>query len=823
MSQSTGALFFNKQQLKRRHKEHPLDDSNITLDNVDSKYKKTDKPATHHKQDWCVSILLTVWTGYIRLWKLAQPSSVVFDEVHFGGFAAKYINKNFFMDVHPPLAKMMITWAAMVAGFDGKFDFKGIGSDYLEPKVPYVQMRAFCAFYGILVIPMAYWTMRSCGFSAPTAVLTALLLCYENGLVTNNRLILLDSILLYFTAFTVLMWFNFRKHQKEAFSVWWWIWLTLTGVGLGATVSCKWVGLLTIATIGLAVVHELWNIWGDEKVSKCTFVKHFFARAFCLIVIPLTIYIGLFKVHFDMLPLSGRGDAAMSSEFQTSLTGYKFPKATQADVLYGSKITLSHLAYRGGYLHSHEHQYPGASKQQQVTVYSHVDEQNEWIIEKADATNFTTPEFVENGHVVRLLHAKTHRRLHTHNIRPMTNDKKYQYEVSAYGFKGFEGDSNDDWRVEIISGGSDAAAGNRLRARRSQFRLISTTQHCALYSRKYKLPDWAYGQQEVTCMKDALYPRSLWRIETSESSLLPEDTEMIEYESKSFLAKVFELNKVMWSVNAGLSASHKFASRPKDWPVLRRGISFWTRNNRKIYLLGNPLVFWGSTLCVMAYVALKCVLWILEKRKMSTDFFGGQWRKYDAAAGLLFVSWAMHYFPFNLFGRQLFLHHYMPALYMAVLLMGVFFEMLTRKASAKIRWALVAMITVAVIYVYRIFLPITYGEPWSTRKCLEATWRPTWDMSCEWYDPKPKKTAAAKLKSKPTEAPNAEQQDVAVEIPNVADNVEHQDQVRSPVGSLKKASADNKNDVSLDKMDTANINKDKPATLEKKASLSDLD
>lgn len=67
------------------------------------------------------------------------------------------------------------------------------------------------------------------------------------------------------------MWFNFRKHQKDAFSAWWWVWLTLTGVGLGATVSCKWVGLLTIATIGLAVMHELWNIWGDEKVSKVGF------------------------------------------------------------------------------------------------------------------------------------------------------------------------------------------------------------------------------------------------------------------------------------------------------------------------------------------------------------------------------------------------------------------------------------------------------------------------------------------------------------------------------------------------------------------------
>lgn len=75
--------------------------------------------------------------------------------------------------------------------------------------------------------------------------------------------------------------------------------------------------------------------------------------------------------------------------------------------------------------------------------------------------------------------------------------------------------------------------------------------------------------------------------------------------------------------------------------------------------------------------------------------------------------------------------------------------------------------------------------------------------------PKPKKTAAAKLKSKPTEAPNAEQQDVAVEILNVADNVEHQNQGRSLAGDLKKASVDSKNDVSSDKMDTANINKDK--------------
>jgi dolichyl-phosphate-mannose-protein mannosyltransferase len=50
-----------------------------------------------------------------------------FDEVHFGGFASKYIRQVFFMDVHPPLAKLLITLSAKIGGFDGNFDFKDIG------------------------------------------------------------------------------------------------------------------------------------------------------------------------------------------------------------------------------------------------------------------------------------------------------------------------------------------------------------------------------------------------------------------------------------------------------------------------------------------------------------------------------------------------------------------------------------------------------------------------------------------------------------------------------------------------------------------------
>jgi dolichyl-phosphate-mannose-protein mannosyltransferase len=63
----------------------------------------------------------------VRLWNLGWPTSVVFDEVHFGGFAAKYIRRKYFMDVHPPLAKLLVTLSAFIGRFDGQFDFKDIG------------------------------------------------------------------------------------------------------------------------------------------------------------------------------------------------------------------------------------------------------------------------------------------------------------------------------------------------------------------------------------------------------------------------------------------------------------------------------------------------------------------------------------------------------------------------------------------------------------------------------------------------------------------------------------------------------------------------
>jgi dolichyl-phosphate-mannose-protein mannosyltransferase len=65
--------------------------------------------------DWEFLGALTVLAFFVRLFRIYQPSSVVFDEVHFGGFASKYIKGKFFMDVHPPLAKLLITLISRIS------------------------------------------------------------------------------------------------------------------------------------------------------------------------------------------------------------------------------------------------------------------------------------------------------------------------------------------------------------------------------------------------------------------------------------------------------------------------------------------------------------------------------------------------------------------------------------------------------------------------------------------------------------------------------------------------------------------------------------
>ncbi|KAK1758345.1 glycosyltransferase [Echria macrotheca] len=709
--------------------------------------------------DYQVMLAVTVAAAIVRLFRIYQPSSVVFDEVHFGGFASKYIKGRFFMDVHPPLAKLMITLFGWLAGFNGDFDFKDIGKDYLEPGVPYVAMRLFPALCGIFLVPCMFLTLKAVGCRTTTAALGAGLIIFENGLLTQARLILLDSPLMIATGFTALAFTSFTNQQElgpaKAFQPSWWFWLAMTGLGLGITLSIKWVGLFTIAWVGTLTLVQLWVMLGDYKhVSMRLFAKHFMARVFCLIVIPMTFYMAMFGVHFLCLVNPGEGDGFMSSEFQSTLNS-KGMQDVPADVLFGSRVTIRHVNTQGGYLHSHPLMYPTGSKQQQITLYPHKDDNNIWLLENQTQPldihgepingtgawyNLPDLPYIKDGSILRIYHLPTHRRLHSHDVRPPVTEADWQNEVSAYGYEGFDGDANDFFRVEIVKKKSKGGvAQERLRTIDTKFRLVHVMTGCVLFSHKVKLPDWASEQQEVTCARGGTLPNSLWYVESNEHPSLDENAEKVNYRNPGFFGKFWELQKVMWKTNAGLVESHAWDSRPEAWPILRRGINFWGKDHRQIYLIGNPIVWWSATAAVVIYALFKGIA-VLRWQRSCGDYSNATFKRFDYEIGTSVLGWAFHYFPFYLMQRQLFLHHYFPALYFAVMAFCQTYDFITArvptfrmKEHPIINKAGATAFLALTIVVFWLYSPLAYGNAWTKAECNRVKLFSTWDWDCNTF------------------------------------------------------------------------------------------
>lgn len=65
-------------------------------------------------------------------------------------------------------------------------------------------------------------------------------------------------------------------------------------------------------------------------------------RLLVLIVLPFSIYIGVFYAHLTMLPKAGPHDSVMTSAFQASLQGglASITRGQPLHVSHGSQITL---------------------------------------------------------------------------------------------------------------------------------------------------------------------------------------------------------------------------------------------------------------------------------------------------------------------------------------------------------------------------------------------------------------------------------------------------------------------------------------------------
>jgi dolichyl-phosphate-mannose-protein mannosyltransferase len=178
-----------------------------------------------------------------------------------------------------------------------------------------------------------------------------------------------------------------------------------------------------------------------------------------------------------------------------------------------------------------------------------------------------------------------------------------------------------------------------------------------------------------------------------------------ELKSLSTLQKFVELNTQMYDSNKRLTATHPYASPWYSWPLMERPIFYWVKGISRIYLLGNPTVWWGSTVAIITLFASIILAGL---------------RRTDRTAMILGGAWLMNMLPFMGITRVMFLYHYFTALIWAVLMVAYLVDRSPQRT--RISMALIGLSLVTFIY----FAPLTYGLPLSEHAYNARVWFNSW-------------------------------------------------------------------------------------------------
>ncbi|KAK5127134.1 hypothetical protein LTR85_008494 [Meristemomyces frigidus] len=766
MSTPQGARQRGKEGSKKRGTTPNPDGSTAMMnghaaENFD-KLKKAGKEAVTNEWDYKLALaVITVLAFVTRFWGISHPDQVVFDEVHFGKFASYYLQRTYFFDVHPPFGKLLFALAGWLVGYDGSFLFENIGDSYVTNRVPYVAYRSMPALMGSLTVTATYWIMWESGYSLPACIVAASLVLFDNAHIGQTRLILLDATLVFFMALSVLSYIRFYKLRHDAFSRKWWKWLLLTGISMSCVISTKYVGAFTFFSIGVPVIIDLWDLLDINRkqgpLSLPDFGKHLSARIIGLIVVPLLMYLFWFQVHFAILSRSGPGDDFMTPEFQETLSDNLMTQQA-VGIDYFDNIAMRHKETKV-YLHSHPDKYPLryddgriSSQGQQVTGYPHNDTNNLWQIVPSQPLEGPGHR-VKNGDIVRFRHLVTDNWLLTHDVA--SPSQPTNQEFTAVGAEDANGPRLNDTLFEIrIENGKP---GQEFKTMASHFKLIHFPTKVAMWTSATlpPLPEWGYKQAEINGNKNLVQSSNIWYVE--EVPGLPADSPRLIKDEKKvktmpFMKKYFELQRAMFFHNNALTSSHPYASFPIQWPFLLRGVSFWTENDtrQQIYFLGNPIGWWFASSILAVFAGILLADQVSVRRGVDALDTRTRSRLYNST-GFFFLIWAAHYFPFFIMGRQLFLHHYLPAHLASALVAGALVEFVfniepadlagfteaqlqeAKKGSTKTQaqqgvrgrpvreriagqsllatWAASAVIVAVLIWGFIFFAPLTYGRP----------------------------------------------------------------------------------------------------------------
>lgn len=407
-------------------------------------------------------------------------------------------------------------------------------------------------------------------------------------------------------------------------------------------------------------------------------------------------------------------------------------------------------------LHSHSAAWPEGSNQQQVTGYPFAgDPNNLWLVKPAkrvwthsesqDTEQITAQGddtgIVKYGDRVRLQHLGTGRHLHSHLVSPPLSDKDHQWEVSAYGDGGdAHSDVNDNWVVQASDREGRPVRGLKGTPLKpyAPLRLVHRQTRCYLNCVNKRLPEFAFGQSEVTCGRDTALKNSVWYL--ASNTRAPEEDAVaasVEAPKRSLWGAVKELKRLHALLQEqtlqAAPSKHPSATPPHYWPLMLRPVLMWHNAEFRVVFVANPIVWLAGLFGVLLGLGLR----VREKAKaaLSTDHHLHLHRvsesKKSSTSQLLFpqgllVAWAGELLAHTLWTpKELgFAFLYLPGMLTSLLVLGFGLGRLQNQIvggggarKLLLNGALVVLVGSAASFYWRL-APFTFGTiPMPAEQC----------------------------------------------------------------------------------------------------------
>jgi dolichyl-phosphate-mannose-protein mannosyltransferase len=285
-------------------------------------------PSLFGTADCFCAVLVSFLALGTRLWLIADPDHVTFDEVHFGNFTNWYIQKRFHFDIHPPLGKMIMATIAGLTQYKGDIDYGGkFGQAYDHNELFFVSQRITPAVFSAFTSPLIYAGCRCLSLSTLSATCAATILTCDLSLIVEGKFILSDGLLHFFVALHIYALCLFLSKASSFRTV-------FSGLTLGAAAACKYTALGLIAIDGTSQV--VWLFVKRPKITKI--IK----RGAYMLLPAGAIFVAAWMWHFIANPYDGHNSEYLDREFAATIIA----KKTEQFAYWGDRLRGSGLLTR---------------------------------------------------------------------------------------------------------------------------------------------------------------------------------------------------------------------------------------------------------------------------------------------------------------------------------------------------------------------------------------------------------------------------------------------------------------------------------------------